>query len=79
MNMVAVLTVPMMVVYDNLIVQTVHTSAKEAGYSLPAKFVTKGIDLTWIIAIALSAVFIVWAVWQSKRQSPEFKKAMGDA
>jgi ABC-type sulfate transport system permease subunit len=78
MNMVAVLTVPMMVIYDNMIVKTVHTGAQEVGYSLPANFATKGIDLTWIIAVTLSVVFIVWAVWQSKRQAPAYKEAMGD-
>ncbi|MBI1870934.1 MAG: sodium-translocating pyrophosphatase [Chlamydiae bacterium] len=73
MNMVSVLTVPLMVAYDSKIVQTVKEGAQESGFSLPERFMTKGIDLTWIIAIFLSMAFIFWAIWQSKRQSPEFE------
>lgn len=73
MNMVSVLAVPMMVIYDSTIVSNVKIGAQEAGFSIPETFVVKGIDLTWIIAVGLSLAFIGWSIWQSKKPTPEYK------
>jgi K(+)-stimulated pyrophosphate-energized sodium pump len=73
MNMVSVLAVPMMVIYDRTVVETVRAGAQEAGFLIPETFTTKGIGLTWIIAVVLSLVLIGWSVWQSKKQTPEYK------
>ncbi len=72
MNMVAVLGVPLMVAYDQSVVTAVTEGAKKFGFDLPATFQFKPIDSVWIGAVVLSLVLIIWAVWQSKRQSPEF-------
>jgi K(+)-stimulated pyrophosphate-energized sodium pump len=74
MNMVAVLGVPLMVAYDKSVVQAVIDGAKSFGFHLPDTFKDKGIDGLWIGAVILALVLIVWAVWQSKRQAPEFAK-----
>ncbi|MBI3037508.1 hypothetical protein HYY75_00455, partial [bacterium] len=43
---------------------------KEAlDFSIPATFVSKGIDNPWMIAVGVSVVLILWAVWQSKRET----------
>jgi K(+)-stimulated pyrophosphate-energized sodium pump len=72
MNMVAVLGVPLMVAYDKSVVTAVTEGAKKFGFDLPATFQFKPTDGLWIGAVVLSLVLIIWAVWQSKRQSPEF-------
>ncbi len=79
MNMVAVLGVPLMVAYDAVVVNTVKASAKlpevvKTGFTLPAEFVAKSTDVFKVIAIALALVLILWAIWQSKRTSPELEK-----
>jgi len=79
MNMVAVLGVPLMVGYDALVVNTVKAGAKlpevtKEGFSLPETFQVKSADAFQIGAIVIALVLILWAVWQSKRQSPEFVK-----
>lgn len=71
MNMVSVLAVPLMVAYDTSIVETVKKGAKEIGFFIPDSFVPKAIDLTWIIAVAFSLLFIIWAVRRSRRELPE--------
>jgi len=73
MNMVAVLSVPLMVPYDSAVVDTVKNGAMATGFELPTTFALKAPDPVWASVIGLSLVLIVWAVWQSKRQSPEFQ------
>jgi K(+)-stimulated pyrophosphate-energized sodium pump len=82
MNMVAILGVPLMVAYDKGVVEKVKEGAslvavKTLGFTLPANFAAKNIDKFWGIAIVVSLVLILWAIWQSKRQSPEFQKFEG--
>ena len=78
MNMVAVLGVPLMVAYDSKVVETVKEGAKKFGFILPETFKDKGIDGLWIGAVILALLLIIWAVWQSKRQSPEMAAMMQD-
>ncbi|MEK6676026.1 MAG: sodium-translocating pyrophosphatase [Planctomycetota bacterium] len=77
MNMVAVLAVPMMVVYDSNVVDAVKKKAAELKpeYVLPATFGVKGIDAAWMGAVVVSAVLILWAIWQSKRESGDYESA----
>jgi len=82
MNMVAILAVPLMVAYDKGVVEKVKEGAalaavKALGFVLPADFHSKNIDTIWVIAIVVSLVLILWAIWQSKRQSPEFQRFEG--
>ena len=79
MNMVAVLGVPLMVAYDKSVVQAVIEGAKKFNFPLPETFKLKGIDGLWVGAIILALVLIIWAVWQSKRQSPEMSQMTKDA
>ena len=76
MNMVAVLFVPLMVAYDTVVVNTVKAGAelpsvKALGFRLPEAFTTRPVDAMYIIAVIVALVMIGWAIWQSKRQSPE--------
>lgn len=77
MNMVAILFVPLMVAYDTMVVNTVKAGAelpsvKALGFVLPEAFTTRPVDAMYIIAVIVAVVMIGWAIWQSKRQSPEF-------
>jgi K(+)-stimulated pyrophosphate-energized sodium pump len=73
MNMVAVLAVPMMVLYDKKVVETVKKGAATTGFNLPAGYEFQPKDATWMIAILLSLALIAWAIWQSKREPAEMK------
>ncbi len=78
MNMVAVLGVPLMVSYDQAVVAKVIEGAKKFAFELPATFAAKAIDGFWAGAIIVSLVLIAWAVWQSKRESPELAAMEGE-
>ncbi|MBI3832561.1 MAG: sodium-translocating pyrophosphatase [Planctomycetes bacterium] len=68
MNMVAVLSVPLMLAYDPAVVTTVNEGAAkfpEAINALPTDGGNAGIRLA---AIAVTIVLIGWAIWQSKRE-----------
>ena len=69
MNMVAVLTVPLMLSFDKSVVNTVNSAAKESGYELPKQLVAGGFDTTRVIVIFAILALIGWAIWQSKRES----------
>ena len=69
MNMVAILTVPLMVSYDAGLVARVKESAKAANYALPANFRYHPIDTFWVVAVVVSLAALAWAVWQSKRET----------
>jgi K(+)-stimulated pyrophosphate-energized sodium pump len=79
MNMVAVLGVPLMVAYDKTVVDKVIEGAKKFGFALPETFKDKGIDGLWFGAVILALILIVWAVWQSKRESPEMMAMQKEA
>ncbi len=68
MNMVAVLSVPLMLAYDNQVVDTVNTASRDAGFPLAHELVSRGWDTTRIVAVLVTLVFIGWAIWQSKRE-----------
>jgi K(+)-stimulated pyrophosphate-energized sodium pump len=75
MNMVAVLAVPLMVVYDNQVVQAVKDGAAnlpaeaKKDFILPATFQTQAIDTGWIVAVVVSVALLLWAIYQSKRET----------
>jgi K(+)-stimulated pyrophosphate-energized sodium pump len=71
MNMVAVLGVPLMVAYDKAVVEKIVAGAREFRFALPDTFKDKGIDGLWIGAVLFALALIVWAIWRSKRQSPD--------
>ncbi|HVP12855.1 MAG TPA: sodium-translocating pyrophosphatase [Phycisphaerae bacterium] len=71
MNMVAILSVPLMVGYHASVVDAVKEGAKKFGFPLPLEFVSKPVDMVVIGAAVVSLLVILWAVWQSKRESPE--------
>jgi K(+)-stimulated pyrophosphate-energized sodium pump len=70
MNMVAVLTVPLMAVYDGLVVKSVRSTAAEVGYTLREGFQYKGIDAFWIGAVVVSIIVLVWSIRRSHEESP---------
>jgi K(+)-stimulated pyrophosphate-energized sodium pump len=67
MNMVAVLTVPLMVVYDSKVVTSVRKFAAEpdSRFALRNTFQYKGIDLFWIGVVALAGGLLFWSWFQS--------------
>ncbi|HWR37591.1 MAG TPA: sodium-translocating pyrophosphatase [Clostridia bacterium] len=71
MNMVSVLTVPLMVVYDRKVVDSVRRFAAEADslYTLPTSFVLHSFDIFWVAAVVLSGAAIIWAVRRSHQQA----------
>jgi len=75
MNMVSILAVPLMVAYDGKVVDTVKAGAQaltgEAAkdFFLPAAFAVKNFDGPWFLAVVISLLLIIWAVWQSKRDT----------
>jgi K(+)-stimulated pyrophosphate-energized sodium pump len=69
MNMVAILTVPIMMLYDAKVVSTVRQAAAEAGFTLPASFEARGIDAFFIGAVTLSLLGLAWAIKRSKREN----------
>ena len=70
MNMVAILSVPLMMTYDGDLVAEVKAKAAEIQYVLPQTFVVRSLDGFYYGAVAISALAIIWAVWTSKRESP---------
>ncbi len=74
MNMVSVLTVPLMLVYDEKLVDFVNKGCQEAKFTLDKALVHRPNDTMWWIATVVSLGAIAWSIWQSKRVSPEMKK-----
>jgi K(+)-stimulated pyrophosphate-energized sodium pump len=70
MNMVAVLSVPLMLVYDNDVVKGVNEAAEKAGFKLakPLVYVPGGFDTLRVGAIIVTVALIAWAIWQSKKE-----------
>jgi K(+)-stimulated pyrophosphate-energized sodium pump len=69
MNMVAILTVPLMLVYDRDVVRTVGAAAAREGVHLPTTFALQARDGLWWGAVGVALVLIAWAIWQSKRET----------
>ncbi len=69
MNMVAILTVPMMVVFDDKVVERVKAGAEAAKYELPKNFGENPNSMVMYGAIIISLVALGWAIWQSKREA----------
>ncbi|MDX1932418.1 MAG: sodium-translocating pyrophosphatase [Capsulimonadales bacterium] len=67
MNMVAILTVPMMIGYDSKVVDNVRQAAAASNYKLPSTFQATGIDALWLIAVGIASAALIWAYVQSKR------------
>jgi len=74
MNMVSVLAVPLMLVYDEKLVDFVNRSAAEIGYTMEKKLVHRSNDAVFWIAVVVSLGTIAWAIWQSKRESSHLKQ-----
>jgi K(+)-stimulated pyrophosphate-energized sodium pump len=72
MNMVAILAVPLMLVFDKEVVETVKQGAKEFHYELPKTFHYQEINGLWIGAVVVSLLAVLWSIWQSKREQGEF-------
>jgi K(+)-stimulated pyrophosphate-energized sodium pump len=69
MNMVAVLSVPLMLAFDSEVVKTVNegnVKFPEAVKHLP---VDGGNTTLRIVAIVVTLGLIGWAIWQSKREN----------
>ena len=69
MNMVAVLSVPLMLAYDKLVVDTVNNGAKAEGFDLAKPLTYVSFDGLRIGAIVVTALLIGWAIWQSKKEN----------
>jgi len=77
MNMVAVLSVPLMIAYDQLVVNTVNGAVKDynvtasAGdkFNLAKPLTYVSFDGLRIGAIVVTVILIGWAIWQSKREN----------
>ena len=75
MNMVAVLMVPLMIAYDHAVVKSV----KDGIAALPVEaqkdlaqamnMQPRCYDAVWVAVIVVCVGLIVWAVWQSKRET----------
>ena len=72
MNMVSVLMVPMMMMYDKTVVDTVNASNLKVSTTFQP-LVLKGVDGLYVAAITLSVVLLGWAIWQSKRETPDME------
>ena len=73
MNMVAILTVPLMIVYDRTLVNSVTDAMKAEAlrnpdYHMPVDFQVKDSFAFCYIAIAISLIALGWAIWQSHRE-----------
>ena len=69
MNMVAVLTVPLMLAFDPMVVKTVNLGAvsdPQAVHMLPIDGGNTGVR---VVAILVIVAIIGWAIWQSKRET----------
>ena len=82
MNMVAVLTVPLMLTYDKTVVNTVNGAIEDfnktpGGLASPFKLtqplIAGGFDATRVVIILAILALIGWAIWQSKRESVSMK------
>ncbi len=72
MNMVAILTVPLMLVYDKQVVDAVRDAALKAGYTMPASFQYQpSHGGLWMGAVLMSVAALWWAIWQSKKEQGE--------
>jgi K(+)-stimulated pyrophosphate-energized sodium pump len=82
MNMVALLTVPLVIPFDEAVVSTLHKTSdgllqagkvsREFHNTLQALQV-KPLDAVAFGIIVFSVVLIAWALWQSKRETAEMK------
>jgi K(+)-stimulated pyrophosphate-energized sodium pump len=68
MNMVSILTVPLMAVYDPAMVKSVRDAAEKIGYDLPIAFKAAEAPTFRILAIVVALACLGWAYWQSKRE-----------
>ena len=69
MNMVSVLVVPLMAVYDGKTVAAVKQFAAELGYPLRATFAHKPYDIVWAAAVVISVVALAWALRRSRQEA----------
>ncbi|MGH7144063.1 MAG: sodium-translocating pyrophosphatase [Planctomycetota bacterium] len=79
MNMVAILTVPLLMVYDGpmmsgirSVIDGYNADPKNAGlhYQIAAGALqAKGLDTFYYVTVAVAFLSLVWAYWQSKRES----------
>jgi K(+)-stimulated pyrophosphate-energized sodium pump len=68
MNMVSVLTVPLMAVYDRPLVDAVKRFAVESGYALRSGFAYQHKDLFWVGVVAVGFAALVFAIRRSHQQ-----------
>jgi len=71
MNIVSVLTVPLMAVYDRNMVTRVRQFAVESDYTVRAGFQYHRPDLFWVVIVAIAIVALIWAVRRSHRSGQE--------
>jgi K(+)-stimulated pyrophosphate-energized sodium pump len=69
MNMVAVLTIPLMLGYDRVIVDTVNKAAVEFHFPLAKELVYVGMDPVRVAVIVVVGTLIGWAIWRSRRST----------
>lgn len=74
MNMVSVLTVPLMISYDETVVNTVQNGVRNLDPSLQEglqgalALQARGIDMPRIIAVVVTTILIAWAIKRSKKE-----------
>ncbi|MBN2144533.1 MAG: sodium-translocating pyrophosphatase [Candidatus Aureabacteria bacterium] len=69
MNMVSVLAVALMLVYDEKLVNSVKQYALEENFVLRSGFQYKSFDTFWYVAVIVTLLGLLWAFWQSKREA----------
>ena len=69
LNMVAILTVPLMAVYDRGIVSSVRNAAAAIGYPIMDSFRYQDNQTFRVVAIVVAVACLAWAYWQSKRET----------
>ncbi len=65
MNMVSLLLIGLILPYDKKVIQILGKSGVEVAQ--------KGHDTLFVVSIVVCIVGLVWAVWQSKRETPDMQ------
>ena len=63
MNMVALLSIPLILPYSKTVIDKLRAVGVEATY--------KPVDTMFWVVVGVGLVGLIWAVWQSKRETPE--------
>jgi K(+)-stimulated pyrophosphate-energized sodium pump len=69
MNMVAILTVPLMIVFDKDLVKNVQEGMTKNNFDIPKAFHAAEDPTFWWVIVLVSLAALSWSVWQSHREA----------